>query len=414
MFPQDPGEKPTRRMFQNPLRRKERQPPVQFRGLEALEPRCLLSAVVQAADTSDGEPLESSILSHAQIDASTAGVPAASIEKINIPIPVFGEPRLGLAARFASTGLDDVPADAYDRAGNVYKARYFDETVDVDPGRGKHNLTSAGGYDIYITKLDGDGNLLWAIRIGSTGWDMPRDLAVDDAGNVIVTGAFNNTVDFDPGEGTCNLISTGGVDNSFIAKYDTDGNLRWARKLHSSNNSNIQSTGLDADRFGTIYVSGDFFGTPDFDPGVQKFNLKNKRSSSGFVSMFDTDGNFLWARQLGWSDYLVGRDVAVDSRGNAFVTGYSIDDGRDYNAFVAKIDAGGRLRWKRKIGGPDYDSGAAIVVGRKGNVFVKGEFTGTVDFDPGLGTKSLTSGHNGGTYVAKFDTGGKLLWARRS
>lgn len=103
-------------------------------------------------------------------------------------------------------------------------------TADFNPGTGTANLTTAGQSDIYISKLDADGNFLWAKRIGGNSWDDGSGISLDATGNIYVTGHFSGTVDFDPGAGTANLTSAGNYD-IFICKLDAAGNFLWAKKL---------------------------------------------------------------------------------------------------------------------------------------------------------------------------------------
>ena len=117
---------------------------------------------------------------------------------------------------------------AVDTAGNVYTTGGFQETVDFDPGIGIVNLTSAGGYDIFISKLDVLGNLVWTKNLGGTSDDYGQSIAVDYSGNVYTTGYFSGTVDFDPGAGIFNLTSVGSID-IFVSKLDASGNFVWAK-----------------------------------------------------------------------------------------------------------------------------------------------------------------------------------------
>src|SRR5215213_7443409 len=124
------------------------------------------------------------------------------------------------------SGVDFGQAIAVDNAGNVYSTGLFMNTADFDPGPGVFNLTSAGSWDIYISKLDSSGVFQWAKRIGSTGDDRGLAIATDGPG-VYLTGIFSLTVDFDPGAGTYNMTSAGNVD-IFIMKLDAAGNFVWA------------------------------------------------------------------------------------------------------------------------------------------------------------------------------------------
>jgi hypothetical protein len=105
---------------------------------------------------------------------------------------------------------------AVDGSGNVYTTGFFQGTADFDPGAGSFNLTAAGGDDIFLQKLDSNGNFVWARGIGSTGSDTGFGIAIDTSGNVYTTGEFQGTVDFDPGAGIVNLTVVGG--GTFMCK----------------------------------------------------------------------------------------------------------------------------------------------------------------------------------------------------
>jgi hypothetical protein len=113
---------------------------------------------------------------------------------------------------------------AVDSAGNVYTTGYFNGTVDFDPGAGTVNLSSAGGRDIFVQKLDASGNLVWARGMGGTNNDDGQASRWTARATSTPRALFNGTVDFDPGAGTVNLSSAGGYD-IFVQKLDASGNL---------------------------------------------------------------------------------------------------------------------------------------------------------------------------------------------
>ncbi|MCH2046242.1 MAG: SBBP repeat-containing protein, partial [Saprospiraceae bacterium] len=116
------------------------------------------------------------------------------------------------AKSFGGSSSDQGNSIAVDAAGNVYTTGSFEDTVDFDPGAGTTNLSAIGGSDIFIQKLDASGNFLWAKSFGGSSSDWGSSIAVDASENVYTTGSFQDTVDFDPGAGTINLISQGSLD----------------------------------------------------------------------------------------------------------------------------------------------------------------------------------------------------------
>ncbi|WP_374448613.1 SBBP repeat-containing protein, partial [Stella sp.] len=225
-------------------------------------------------------------------------------------------------------------------------------------------------------------------------------IAVDGSGNSYVAGSFNGTVDFDGAGGAPPLVS---VDQDvFVAKYDTEGTLLWVRNPGSSS-SHEYGLGIAVDGSGNSYVTGDFYGTVDFD-GVGSAPPLVAVNNDYFVAKYDPDGNLIWVRNPGSSaSGETGQGIALDGSGNSYVTGYfsgTVDfDGAGSvpplvaaytDHFVAKYDSDGNLLWVRNSGSSNSDElGRGIAVDGSGKSYVTGYFSGTVDFDPGPGTALL-------------------------
>jgi hypothetical protein len=108
-----------------------------------------------------------------------------------------------------------------DADSNVYTLGNFSQTVDFNPGPGTYNLTSSGSYDVFISKLDNVGNFVSTIQFAGLAFDDGRSLTLDNAGNIIATGNFKATSDFDPQAGVLNLTSNG-ADDIFIIKLQNE------------------------------------------------------------------------------------------------------------------------------------------------------------------------------------------------
>lgn len=235
-------------------------------------------------------------------------------------------------------------AIAVDESGNVYTTGGFQSgTVDFDPGPGIYNLSCSVLGNYFVLKLDASGNFIWAKQQTSNDG---QSIGVDKIGNVYTTGLFAGTVDFDPGSGTYNMTSTGGI---FVSKLNASGNFLWAKQIGEGD---VSVSNLAVDANGNIYTTGTFKGTVDFDPGSGTYNMSSITVNDIFIFKLDASGNFGWAKQRGdGSIYYMGNSMVLDARGNIYTTG---------------------------------------------------KFSGTVDFDPDSGTYDLTSFGASDAFVLKL------------
>ncbi len=180
-------------------------------------------------------------------------------------ITVAQTPTLKWAIQTGGPDADEAYSITTDANGNVYTTGYFRGTVDFDPGAGTFYLKSSLLMDIYIQKLDSSGNFLWAKQMGGKANDFGSSISTDDKGNIYTIGWFGGTIDFDPGAGITNLVSSGHSD-IFIQKLDSAGNLLWVKQMGGNGIDYGLSISIDAK--GNIYTTGDFTDTVDFNPGV--------------------------------------------------------------------------------------------------------------------------------------------------
>ena len=296
-------------------------------------------------------------------------------------------------------------AIAIDSDGYIYSTGRFCDTVDF----GSISLTAAGPEDIYVAKHDANGNFLWVRRAGGTSSDIGRDIAIDNEGNVYITGHFSETADFGPTSFTCY-----GRTDIFVAKLDTNGNWLWAQRGYGPGED--ASYGIALDEFANVYLTGHFAGTISFGDT----SLTASGSTDIFVAQLSTNGFWQWAQKAGGITRDGGRDIAVDHLGFVYVSGVffhlcdfgsiSLATGYDEDAFVACMDSAGNWIWAKQAGGSSSDSGHRLTVDNMGHIFLAGVFGGTATF----GTIELTSSGPYDIYVAKLDFSGNWLWAGRA
>lgn len=168
-----------------------------------------------------------------------------------------------------------------DNANSIIVAGSINGSVDLDPGPGTSYFSAAGGSDIYILKLNFNGDFTWGRQIGGIGSDGAGSIVCDQAGSIYLTGHFSQSVDFDPGSGIMVIASWSGSD-VYILKLDPSGNFNWVRQLIGNGNFDA-GIGLHMDAAYNIYVTGIFEGLTDFDPGPGVYNVPVNGQRDGFL-----------------------------------------------------------------------------------------------------------------------------------
>lgn len=213
-----------------------------------------------------------------------------------------------------------VPTDiSVDENGFIYATGYFSDAVDFDPGPLQTILTSPGihEFDIFIIKFTSAGEFVWVKQMGGTDDDKGRSIQVDPSGNIYTVGEFQGTVDFDPGPGVTNMVSTASSEDIFIQKLNSDGQFVWAKRIGSFYTD--AANAIDLDNQGSLYVTGKYKGNMDFDPGPKPF--PSSANLDVFVLKMDTAGQTLWANRMGGVSDDQGTGISVDPEGNVLVTG---------------------------------------------------------------------------------------------
>lgn len=245
-----------------------------------------------------------------------------------------------------------------DGTAGVYCAGTFSGATDFDPGAGTFNITSAGGTDSYITKLDASGNFIWAKSIGGGATLRINEITQDASGSILATGIYTGTCDFDPGAGVTNYTAVVGTGDLFILKLNSSGDFVWAKVIGGS--SSEEGFGIACDAAGNVYTTGSFFsGTVDFDPGPGVFNLTSAGFEDIFLSKLDPSGNMVWTIRMG---------------GTGGGSGYA-------------------------------DRGESLKIDAAGTIYLSGRFANGVDFDPGTCTDIRSAKAASDPFIQKIKLG---------
>jgi hypothetical protein len=298
--------------------------------------------------------------------------------------------------------------------GNVYGTGFFGSSTITF---GSTTLTNAGvSSDVFIVKYDGSGNVIWAKRAGGINNEGANGITSDLNGNVYITGWFESPfIVFD--SDTLNN-TTPGIADIFIAKYDSNGNVIWVR--NPTGTFLDKGNGVSSDSNNDLFVTGCFYSsTITFDT----ITLTRVGTEDVFLVKYDSNGNVLWAKSAGGMNTDIGNSVANDSYNNSIITGFfqspditfgnitltntGINNSR--NIFTVKYDVNGNVLWANGANGSA--EGNSIVTDLNNNIYVTGTFySDTIIFGNSI---LINTGFNN-IFLAKYDSSGNTLWAKRA
>lgn len=313
---------------------------------------------------------------------------------------------------FSGTGAQRPFSIALDIAGNVYTTGYFTGSVDFDPGLGIFNLISNGGQDIFITKMDVQGDFIWAKGVGGQFADEGFAIAIDGSQNVYASGRFRGQGDFDPGSGSA-LLTSSGIDDAFIIKLNVSGSLVWCKQVGGSGIDRFYCLALDINS--NVFLVGELEGTIDVDPDIGISIFQSVNTFSMYIIKLNSSGTFQWAKQF--DGELTGHSIKLDQNNNIFIAGgfdkmvdfdpgplaYSFSTIND-DIFVCKLDPSGNFTYAFQLGGRALDWCRSLAIDGSGFVYITGYFHDTADFDPCIGIHNLVTAGGGDVYIGKFGT----------
>jgi len=301
-----------------------------------------------------------------------------------------------------------------DNQGNLIETAIFQSTITI----GASTFTGAGVvYNGLVIKYDPSGNLIWAIDLGGSGDTEIYGNASDSNGNIVVSGSYSGSVDFDPLGIHHTLIN--GSNTPFLAEYTPAGKLIWVNTLNGSfvGNQSVVAIGTN----NNIYLSAAFSSLLQFNPST----ALNALGQDTFIAGYSSNGTFQFAKDLGGSGASsFPYQIRSDATNNVYVSGYfsgTIDFNPDpavtanvtYHGqrdfFLVKLDQNGLYQWAFGGGSPNCDQtlGVELAVDTNNDVVLGGSFCSTVNFDSSACGLYNLSAQNGisDTFIAKYIQG---------
>ena len=251
------------------------------------------------------------------------------------------------------------------------------------------------------------GDHAWSARFGDANLQLSTGIATDSSGNVVLVGYFSGTINL----GGTTLVASGGDNDVFVAKFDSDGDHVWSKRFGGPYRE--QSMALVLDSNDNIVIAGSNQTGTDFGGGLLS-------GPGAYILKLDASGNHVWSQGYP-TDQFQGASaaLAIDTTDNIIMTGsigYPVDFGGgvlsplgNWDAFVAKFDSSGTHLWSQRYGDADYQNAYNVAVAPGGDIVVAGSFSSTID----LGGGPLTTSMGPDIFVARFDGDGAHEWSKR-
>ncbi len=290
-------------------------------------------------------------------------------------------------------------AVAVSRSGDVVIVGNFGGSMDI----AGQFLQASDGADAFVAVLDAGGNERWAASFEGAGVDIPRGLAVDAAGNIVVAGDF---------EGDINLqgepFTSAGATDVFVVKLLPSGELVWARRFGSVEDDEVDDVATNSD--GDIALTGVLRGASSIDFGGGPLDpVGVDPNDDAYAVVLAPDGAHRWSKRLGDAQFQRGAGVAYDSNDDLLLVGHfsgTIDFGGEsrtssgsFDAYVAKLDRDGAPIWSRAFGVTSNVFSVGVACDPARNVSVTGDFDGVVEF----GGSQLDSAGLNDVFFAQLD-----------
>ncbi|NSW45773.1 MAG: T9SS type A sorting domain-containing protein [Bacteroidales bacterium] len=356
-----------------------------------------------------------------EIKIDTVSVTAVALQDVFIA-KFNGMGQLQWFKTIAGSGTESAYGIKLSRDGSfIYLTGVFNNTISL---LGQNNLLNNGGNDIYLAKIDLNGNLIWAknIAYGPT-HQIGGYFDIDNNGNIIMVGQFTSSIIFYDDLFPLELTSDDPYQKqSFIAKFNADGYPQWSKMFYGTSDVNyIRNVTLIGNEY---FVSGQANGNIQYD-GKPIFSI-NSNYKNGFIMKTDANGNMQWIRKiLTTNNDLYVIKHASDINGDQYITGkfaayrikfdstltdtsknvyYNTSTNGTYDLFVAKYSRSGSLQWV-KLFGSIKDENVINITHSNGQVM----FTGSYGSAMNIGSFALDYKAQNEAFLAIMDLNGNIL-----
>ena len=305
---------------------------------------------------------------------------------------------------------------------------YYGDPATFGPGEANETvLISDGNLDIFIARYNPDGSLAWAKRTGGTSYDLGQGIAALSDNSFVVTGQFGDTVTFGEGDPNESILSSAGARNIFIARYNPDGSIVWAKR--AGGEVIDRSTNVLALFDDSMIVVGRFMDSATFGPGEPNETILDSAGDNDiFVARYNPDGSLAWVKQAGgYLDDAAGNSTALSDSTVVVIGRFEgsatfgkgepnetvLTSAGNKDIFIALFDSDGSLAWAKRAGGLEYDNTSGITSYSDNSTVISGAFEGSTTFGPGEPNETILNSEGmRDIFIAKYNPDGSFVWVK--
>jgi uncharacterized delta-60 repeat protein len=367
-----------------------------------------------------------------EVDSNLGELATFNVENISVYYAVVGDGDLIWAKQAGGTSNDQGHEITTLSDNSTVATGIFFDTATFGSGEpNETHLVSSGSWDIFIARYNPDGSLAWAKNACGPSEDSGKGITTLSDNSTVVTGSFSNSAIFGAGETNETLLNTSGDYDVFIARYNPDGSLVWAKKAGGTERDYCY--GITSLSDNSTVVTGAFKETAIFGPGepnetylvesyISDFNI--------FIARYNPDGSLAWAKKAGGNAPDFCWEVTALSDNSTVVTGYfegtaifgpgesnekQLVSSGNNDIFFARYNPDGSLAWAKSAGGAHDDFGRGITTLSDNSTVVTGYFSNSAIFGAGETNETLlnTSGDYD-VFIARYNPDGSLAWAKKA
>ncbi len=320
-------------------------------------------------------------------------------------------------------GSDFLTRTEFSNDGGILSTGYFEGGIDVDPDdTATYFLDSRGAHDIFLCKYSNNFDFEWAIQMGGASTDQATALREDVAGNIYLAGHYQGTFYFDNNGMEDSLVSASQY-SIFLAKLNPQGQLLWMKDIQGLGQDYAYDLSLNST--GDLALAGSMRGNISFDGVNTSSNVSN---NAAFIAIFDTSGTFQWSQIVDGPSNEYAYTVLASESGDFYLGGsyrntVDFDPGANSDSytsqfggndvFISKYASDGSYQWVKVYGQNSFEAAYALTEDDAQNLYIAGDFSSKVDFNPPSAIDTLTSNGSTDAFLLSLDDQGNFRWVRQ-